>query len=145
MIGGRGIRGRTTFAVILLVGAIAVTSLAASNGRRVVGDCTKSQVRPGTIVLACADFNTELTKLRWSTFGEASAHATGQYYVNDCTPDCAAGKFHSFPIDLVTSAARVCSDKFDDYQHAAVTFTGRRPAGQKTAVLQLSLSCPYPG
>jgi hypothetical protein len=131
--------------VILLVGAIAVTSLAASNGRRVVGDCTKSQVRPGTIVLACADFNTELTKLRWSTFGEASAHATGQYYVNDCTPDCAAGKFHSFPIDLVTSAARVCSDKFDDYQHAAVTFTGRLPAGQKTAVLQVSLSCPYPG
>ncbi len=138
-------RGRTTLAVLLLIGAIAVASLAASNGRRVVGDCTKSQVRPDTIVLACADFNLELTKLRWSTFGEASAHATGQYHVNDCTPNCAAGRFHSYPIELVASAAKVCADKFDDYRHAMVTFTGKRPPGQKSFVLQLSLSCPLPG
>jgi hypothetical protein len=130
---------------VVAVGAIAIGALASSDARRVVGDCTKAQVRPGTIVLACADYNLELTKLEWSSFGQASAYASGQYYANDCTPSCAAGKFHSYPIKLVVSAAKLCSDSHDDYQRATVTFTGMRPAGQKSAREKLSLSCPLPG
>src|ERR1700690_2021172 len=107
-------RRRTTFAVLLLAGAIAMSALASADARRVVGDCTKSQVRPGTIVLACADYNLELTKLRWSSFGGASADASGRYYANDCTPNCAAGTFHSYPIKLVASGAALCPDKHDD-------------------------------
>jgi hypothetical protein len=139
------VRVRLLFLTFLLLGAIAMTALASSNGRRVVGDCRKSQVRPATIVLACADFNLQLTKLRWSSFGGASAHASGQYYVNDCTPYCAAGKFHSYPIKLVATGAKVCADSHDDYQRATVTFDAKRPAGQKTAREEVSLFCPLKG
>ncbi len=138
-------RGRAIFVALLLLGAIAMTALAASNARRVVGDCTHSQVRPATIVLACADDNLSLTKLHWSSFGSANAYATGEYYVNTCTPDCVAGKFRSYPITLELSAARPCPDKHDDYQQATVTFTDKRPPEQKTAREKVALFCPLPG
>ena len=129
----------------LLFGAIAITALASGHARRVVGNCTKSQIRPATIIIACADDNLSLTRLHWSSFGGAAARATGQYYVNDCTPNCAAGRFHSYPMTLVLSKAKVCPDGHDDYQSAAVTFTAARPAGQRSARVQQSLSCPLPG
>jgi hypothetical protein len=130
---------------VVAVGAIAISAVASADARRVVGDCTKSQLRPHTIVLACADYNRELTKLAWSSFGESNAYAAGEYYVNDCTPNCAAGKFHSYPVKLVVSAAKPCPDRYDDYQRATVTFTGARPPGQKSARETLSLSCPLRG
>jgi hypothetical protein len=145
---GRGDRrsGALKLAPLLLValGAISISAFAASDARRVVGDCTKSQLHPSTIVLACADYNLELTKLQWSSFGNSDAYAHGDYYANDCTPNCAAGKFHSYPVKLVVSAAKLCSDHYDDYRRATVTFTGGRPPGQKGALESLSLSCPIP-
>jgi hypothetical protein len=56
--------------------------------------------RPHTIVIACADANTEVTDLRWTSWGEASAVASGRYVWNDCTPNCAAGHFHSRAVDV---------------------------------------------
>ena len=138
-------RARAGFLALMLVGAIAISALASSDARRVVGNCTKSQIRPGTIVLACADANVSLTKLRWSSFGHATAEASGDYYENDCTPNCAAGKFHSYPVKVVLTSAKLCPDKFDDYQRGTVTFTGARPPGRTRARASILLSCPYPG
>ncbi len=138
-------RPRATLAALLLVGALGVAALASGNARQVVGDCTKSQVRPASIVIACADDNLTLTKLHWSSFGGSSGFATGEYYVNGCTPDCAAGRFHSYPISLMVSAAAPCPDKHDDYRRATVTFVDKRPPGQRTAREQLELSCPLRG
>jgi hypothetical protein len=139
------VRGRVLVAAGLLFGAIVISALASGNARRVVGNCTKSEVRPATIIIACADDNLSLTRLRWTTFGATQAHASGHYYVNDCTPNCAAGRFHSYPITLILSKAKVCPDGHDDYQSAAVTFTASRPAGEKSARVPQSLSCPLPG
>jgi hypothetical protein len=59
--------------------------------------CSGRQLtRPAELVLACADGNAYLTGLHWSTWGSA-AYGTGTWRVNGCTPDCAAGTFHSFP------------------------------------------------
>jgi len=136
-------RARTLIAVFALAGALAaVPALASGNARRVVGNCTKSQVRPASIIIACADANLQLTHLKWSSFGGATAAATGSYYVNDCTPDCAAGKFHSYPIRVTLSGAKACKDHFDDYRAASVVFTATRPKGAQT---KLGLGCPLPG
>ena len=137
-------RNRRLFVALALAGAIAIPALASGDARRVVGDCTKSQVRPATIVIACADANLALTHLRWVSFGAATAHASGSYYVNDCTPYCAAGHFHSYPVTVVLWQAALCQDKYDDYREATVTFTGRRPPGLKSAHPKLSVGCPLP-
>ncbi|MGD1050930.1 MAG: hypothetical protein ABR947_07650 [Solirubrobacteraceae bacterium] len=135
-------RYQMAFVTVLLVGAVAVSALASGNARRVVGDCTKSQVRPSSIVLACADDNLVLTHLQWSSFGASEAKASGDYYVNGCTPDCAAGKFRSYPIKLTLSAARECPDGHNDYREAAFTFLATKPRG---AASSYALFCPLPG
>jgi hypothetical protein len=139
------VRVRVLLAVVLLLGAIAISALASADARRVVGNCTKSQVRPAAIILACADVNRSLTHLHWSSFGGTTAHGSGHYDVNDCTPSCAAGRFHSYPIGLVLSNARPCPDGRDDYRSATISFTSTRPPGQRSARGQEALSCPLPG
>ena len=136
-------RSRLLFGVVLLAVAIAVATADSSDARRVVGDCTKSQVRPATIILACADDNLSLTHLRWKNFGQETAHASGLYHVNDCTPDCAAGRFRSYAVLIVLSDAKSCPDEHDDYRFAAWAFTGKRPPGH--SLTGEPLGCPLPG
>jgi hypothetical protein len=66
----------------------------------VVFNCTKAQVKPGSFTLTCADGNDYLSHLSWSSWSASSASGTGTNLVNDCTPYCAAGKFHSYPADV---------------------------------------------
>jgi hypothetical protein len=121
----------------------------ASGGVRVVGNCTRSQVRPASIVLACADANSSLTHLKWSSFGGSTARATGDYTYNDCTPTCVAGHFHSYPVTIVFSAPKRCPDGHRDYQVAAATFSSAvRPSGslgRRGKPGKLSLVCPLGG
>ncbi|HXR14266.1 MAG TPA: hypothetical protein VN740_06350 [Solirubrobacteraceae bacterium] len=142
------VRARRLIAALALalVLAIAIPALASGGARRVVGNCTTSQVRPATIIVACADDNLALTALHWISFGGATASASGSYHVNDCAPNCAAGHFHSYLVRVVLSAAKSCPDKHDDYREATVTFTGRRPSGMRSSKSTLSLpGCPLPG
>ena len=136
-------RARLLLCVLALAAALAAPALA-SGKHRVVWNCTSSKARPPSIVIACADDNLSLTHLSWTSFGGATAQGKGDYYANDCTPSCVAGKFHSYPVKVVLSKAMPCKDHHDDYQLASLTFTGKRPAGQKSARAKVALSCPLP-
>jgi hypothetical protein len=65
-----------------------------------VFNCQKAQVRPGSFTLACADGNDYLSQLSWALWTASSAGGIGLEVVNDCQPYCAAGKFHSYPVDV---------------------------------------------
>ncbi|HEY1778331.1 MAG TPA: hypothetical protein VGG41_19400 [Solirubrobacteraceae bacterium] len=139
------LRARWVITGVALAGVIAIPALASGDGRRVVGNCTKSQVRPTSIILTCGDANSALTHLHWQRFGGVTAAATGDYSANDCTPNCAAGKFHSYAARIVLSKARVCPDKYDDYRVASLSFASARPPGTKSAQTTISLAgCPLP-
>jgi hypothetical protein len=137
-------RARGLIAGVALLVAVGTAAFASADARRVVGDCFKSQVRPATIIVACADDNLVLIHVHWSTFGGPSARATGTYYVNDCKPYCAAGTFHAYPIKLVLSRAKPCPDGHDDYRLVSVTFAATRPPGLKASGA-LGLLCPLKG
>jgi hypothetical protein len=67
--------------------------------RTVVVNCNvKQQARPSSLILTCADANDVLAHLHWVSWGSAAAFATGTEQINDCTPDCAAGKFINYPV-----------------------------------------------
>jgi hypothetical protein len=136
-------RLRVVLVALAVFAAMAAAAFAAAGGRRVVGNCTKSQVQPSSIILACADANAALTKLRWTSFGGGSARATGSYTANDCTPNCAAGKFHSSPITLTLSGAKACPDGHDDYRHASWKWSAGAPKGSIGTTF--TLSCPLRG
>ncbi|MEV7543106.1 hypothetical protein [Streptomyces sp. NPDC089915] len=73
----------------------------------VVVDCfSAAQVQPEEYILACGDGNNRLVGLHWRTWGTSTATATGTDMVNECRPDCAAGRFRPYPVTVTLSAPR---------------------------------------
>jgi hypothetical protein len=67
--------------------------------KTVVVNCEfKQQTRPSSFILTCADAGDVLAHLRWVSWSTDAAFATGVEQINNCTPDCAAGKFINYPV-----------------------------------------------
>jgi hypothetical protein len=54
-------------------------------------------VEPATYVLTCADAGSVLARLVWTAWTARQAKATGVHELNDCTPNCAQGRFRDYP------------------------------------------------
>jgi len=52
--------------------------------------------RPTELVLACADLNSLVKSVSWSSWTTRSARGHGTLVENNCTPSCAAGRFYSY-------------------------------------------------
>jgi hypothetical protein len=84
--------------------ALAAASVAAAHppGRTVIVQCGGTgRARPRQIVLACADANWGVARLRWRGWGADRAVARGLAFANTCTPDCASGTFVHYRVRLV--------------------------------------------
>ena len=68
----------------------------------------RPRTRPKAIVVACADANFFIDRLRWSRWGKTQAVAVGTAHMNDCTPTCAAGRFHTFRLTVRLSRVVEC-------------------------------------
>jgi hypothetical protein len=85
------------------VTATAVTATAAKPPEYVLRNCDfKGVTEPSSYVLACADDGLGLASLHWTTWTSHFAAAYGTLYENDCTPNCADGHFHDYPV-IVTA------------------------------------------
>jgi hypothetical protein len=93
-----------------------------------INDCGPLVSTPKTLVLACADANYELAGLHWHAWGKASASATGSAKANDCTPNCAAGHFHSYRMTATVGGLRTCG-RAHIYTRLTIVYAGARPAG----------------
>ncbi|HEX7527401.1 MAG TPA: hypothetical protein VF327_13885 [Gaiellaceae bacterium] len=115
---------------------IAALALAAafSGQPMALPDCLgKPRVRPTEVVLACADANFGVRKLRWTGWGQSFAAATGVGYANDCTPNCAAGHMHTYQAVIVASGTQRCPGGVTAYSRVAVAFVGRSPYPKSSA------------
>ena len=75
------------------------TAFTQRNSGPVVVNCLlKSQTRPSSFILTCADAGDVLAHLNWVSWGSGVAFAYGIEQINNCTPDCAAGKFINYPV-----------------------------------------------
>jgi hypothetical protein len=97
----------------------------------VVFDCVGQHalVKPRTFIITCADGNTYLSRLAWTSWTSGLASATATLEENDCTPYCAAGHFHSYPalVILWGNAAVKNHPGEHSYTHMTVILTGARP------------------
>lgn len=93
-----------------------------------IDDCGPLVSEPSTLVLACADANYELTRLAWRGWGAATATATAVARANDCTPNCAAGHFHSYHVRVTATQLRACG-RARYYARLVLDYPGARPAG----------------
>ena len=101
----------------------------------------RAQVRPSTFTLACADANDYLAHLSWATWSPGMASAAGVQEENNCVPDCAAGHFRGYPVDVVFWGTRTLHGQPGSQRYTEVTllYPGARPAHQGT-----TFSVPLP-
>jgi hypothetical protein len=95
--------------------------------RTVIVNCLgKQQVKPGTIVLACADYNSLIDTITWTSWTRGLASGTGTLVQNDCIPYCAAGHFHRYPV-LVILWANQAYGSGQRYTEITEILPGARP------------------
>jgi hypothetical protein len=102
-----------------------------SPAQTVVFDCPSqhAMVRPKTFILTCADGNALFDKLSWSSWTPGLASATGSLVLNDCTPFCADGHFHSYPAVVVFWGSKAVKNHPGEHCYTMLTeiLTGPRP------------------
>ena len=91
-------------APIMAFGGTVATSAAGAATPIKVLTCTgKVTEKPATYLLSCADAGAGWDSMTWSAWNGSSATGHGILRQNDCTPNCAAGKFISYRSSVVLS------------------------------------------
>ena len=98
-----------------------------------VEDCGLSapQVRPKSLTIACGDANSRGVQLAWSTWGRASARATGTFTWNVCVPYCAASKKWDKTAATFTLSKPVSTKKGWLFEALVVHITGKVPSAMQ--------------
>jgi hypothetical protein len=98
------------------------------NGVAWINDCGPLVSKPTDLTIACGDANYVLAGLHWTGWGKSTATATGSAKANDCTPNCAAGKFHSYKMTATASQLTTCG-RARYYSKLTIVYPGARPVG----------------
>jgi hypothetical protein len=108
--------------------ALAATANATAPKFVLLGCNDSAEVAPSGIS-NCGDGAVGLTGLHWTSWTSHLASGYGTYFLNDCTPTCAGGHFHTYPAAVVLwgSAAVKGHPSERKYTEETVIFTGTRP------------------
>src|SRR5487761_504800 len=89
----------------------------------------QAQVRPPDFILTCADAGSVLAQLSWSSWTAEQATATGVHQLNDCTPNCAEGKFLDYPAVITFWRSEPAPGHPGEryFTRITVRYTGPRP------------------
>jgi len=111
-------------------------------------DCGKSlstlEVRPASLLLACADGTAGLQDLTWSHWGTAitatgsmgTATGAGEFFLNECNPNCAQGHDQTYPVQVTLSVVYSSPYGGTYVGQASLTWPGNRPpAGTKSTYI----------
>lgn len=116
-------------------------------------DCGRSlsrlAVRPTSLLLVCSDGTAGLQNLTWSHWGHnitaggpgqtvpaATATGTGEFFLNDCDPNCAQGRDQTYPVQVTLSVVYSSPYGGTYFGQASLTWPGNRPpAGTKSTYI----------
>lgn len=144
-------RTRLTILISALAAAIcalAAGSLATAAAPRAHADarvfvaaegCCGHVYKPRKVVLACADANLYVTELSYSSYGDREAKAGGRFHLNDCTPNCAGGRFHTYRGSIRLFDVVRCADGRRYFSRARYSFHAR--GGKGTADVAPLMRC----
>ena len=88
--------------IAVTVVSVAAAAAAAAPVPKLLSCSGTALLRPtGTVVLSCADANTELSRTHWLSWGGSRAVGRTDFGVNLCTPTCVASSMRFFPNSTV--------------------------------------------
>lgn len=128
---------------IAVPAAIVAASIASAAATVKVTNCYTAVSRPKQVTLTCADANTRLNKLIWSSYGGSTAKAKGTFETDTCEPNCAQGKTVTYPVTVTAGAQRSCPKPkgLRVYNKLTLQFTGKAPKGA-SKLKSWTLGCP---
>jgi hypothetical protein len=127
------------FAALLAIPTVAL----ASTSRQVwAPNCNKAQYKPKQLVISCGDANNLVKSLTWSSWTSSKATGKGANAVNDCTPSCVAGHFHSYPAAVTLSKPKSCPKVKGHkvFGEIKLVYVNKHPGSKKT--YHSTLGCP---
>jgi hypothetical protein len=124
----------TLSALLTVVFTVFASHAQATNGTITLPDCLGRPItEPSDVVLSCADGGFEIQNIRWTGWGESFAAGIGTGRVNDCTPNCANGHFHDYPMLLAVTGKQRCPNGRPAYAKVTYAFVGRSPYPQEAS------------
>jgi|tagenome__1003787_1003787.scaffolds.fasta_scaffold20562019_1 hypothetical protein len=113
-------------------GTKSLTTAHSARGVGVVAKCRgRATTRPSFVVFACGDGNFYAKRITWDSWGGSRATGRGTAHVNSCDPNCAEGKFETFPVRISVSRVRSCHGG-RRYTRATTSFSrSDRPSGPR--------------
>ena len=112
--------------------AVREPATGAAHSRVVVFNCLgQPQIRPKSFVLTCADDNSYLAGLSWSSWMAGAALGKGIWHINNCTPDCVHGHFLTYPVDVTFWRPRPVTNNPDERYLTRITMSETSPLGQR--------------
>jgi hypothetical protein len=139
---GRTTIGTLTAASALIAAGLSMTLPAnaaaipavAHSAKFVVLNCDgKPEVKPGTIVLACADDGLGLEHLHWTKWTSHGAVGRGTFWEHLCVPDCVDGRIVHMPARVILQGSAAVKGHPRDRQYTRLTavFPHKRPTVYK--------------
>jgi hypothetical protein len=83
--------------------------------------------------------NKKAGKLHWTVWNSTEGLGTGYQWIDNCTPNCAQGKFSKFPVTLKAYNPKKKS-KYFFFTRLKVTYTGKKPESEKGFTWKVSYS-----
>ena len=110
------------------VATTALTTRATGPKFVLLGCNNDAEVAPSDIS-NCGDGAVGVTRLHWTSWTSHLASGYGTYFLNDCTPTCVGGHFHTYPaLVALWGSARVKGHPSErKYTQMTLIFTGTRP------------------
>ena len=122
-----------------LAGAAARARTASARVYVAAEGCRGHVFEPRKVILACADANLYVTGLSYGSYGSREAKARGIFHLNDCTPDCAGGRFHTYHGTIRLFDVVRCADGRRYFAQARYSFRAR--GGKGTADVAPFMRC----
>ena len=98
-----------TGALAALATGAAFAAPALARQPSVLADCLGTpRFEPSEVVLACGDGTASVSGISWTGWGAAFAAGRGTATIDDCSPNCAAGSDHSYPVVLLLTGSERC-------------------------------------
>lgn len=127
-------------AVVVVLAVLVPAPAGAREPTTVADDCYHVDVRPRSILFACADGGYYVTHLDWRRWRARRADGLGLFHQNDCTPNCAGGTFHNRRGTISLRHRLWCPD-VGRYVYRRAVITYRRPLLGR-AHTRFRLFCP---
>jgi len=119
-------RAAVIVAVVVAVTSAMPTGNAGPRGRTfVTNDCRRAEIRPRQVMFACADGGFYMTQGEWTSWHRFRAVGSALFHLNDCTPSCAGGTFHTREGTIVLHRRERCPDvrrHHHVFTRASITF-----------------------